>query len=150
MTSSLDTFNPRYLYPSIPSGRRLRRRPKGARAPLGFLFCISICFSLIFRDFGRAGFGARAWKQRPETFLKISKRFQAFLSRPLPISRYRDSPEKIDKKCKTLTGKFLQIHFLNRVWPVTTIIAELAIKNCIDSTSQVSITPRSVPNKPKA
>ena len=37
-----------------------------------------------------------------------------------------------------MTVKFLQNEFFNRVWPETTIIAEFAIKNCIDSTSQTS------------
>ena len=37
-----------------------------------------------------------------------------------------------------LTGKFFQNYFFNRVWPETAIIAEFAIKNCLDSTPQTS------------
>ena len=37
-----------------------------------------------------------------------------------------------------MTVKFLQNDFFNRVWPETTIIAEFAIKNCVDSNNQTS------------
>ena len=47
-------------------------------------------------------------------------------------------PKYMKKMGSELTGKFLQNNFFNRVWPETTIIAEFAIKNCIDSTPQTS------------
>ena len=46
--------------------------------------------------------------------------------------------EIYEKMGSELTGKILQNDFFNRVWPETTIIAEFAIKNCVDSTPQTS------------
>ena len=49
-----------------------------------------------------------------------------------------------------MTGEFLQNYFFNRLWPETTIIAEFAIKNCIDSTSQTSESSSQRPKQAKS
>ena len=58
-------------------------------------------------------------------------------------------PKNIFKINENLTGKFLQNHFFNRVWPETTIIDEFAIKNRIDSTSQTSKSSSERPKQAK-
>ena len=66
-----------------------------------------------------------------------------------PSILYRDTPEKYEKMGSELTGKFLQNEFFNRVWRETTIIAEFAIKNCIDSISQTSKSSSERPKQAK-
>ena len=51
---------------------------------------------------------------------------------------YPNTPKNMKKIGKKLTGKLLQNRLFNRVWPETTITAEFAIKNCIETTTQTS------------
>ena len=75
-----------------PPSAAPQRGAREARAPLGrrlrvVVFIFSVCFSMIFRDFGQTfvfwpGFRRKGMKKGAEKFLKFPNTFQAIVSGP--------------------------------------------------------------------